>query len=424
MPTVLVVDDDVQVAGALGMLFQRLGHQVLRAESGEQAIEAYRRARPDLVLLDIMLGDMDGFDVLERLRDDEPVVIMITGHGDIELAVQAMRDGAENFLTKPVDMVHLAAAAERAFEKSRLRQMNRYLRDRRGSTRATALLGSSPAMRDLAHQIELLASSDHTHALLLGETGTGKGRVAELIHAASPRSGRAFVEVSCAGVPSAELELELFGGGAGQNGGAHRAGALEIADGGSLFLDEVSSLDLPLQGRLLRLLEGKSVRAPDDAREVACDLRIIAATARDLVAEVRSGRFREDLYYRLSVMPVHLPPLRARSREDMLDVIAREVDDLHRHLPDSPTELAEGALEHLLRHPWPGNVRELRNVLERAMLVGRGARKLGAEHLPAEVRGSGETPARHTPRSLAEVERAHIERTLRAHNANRTRSAR
>jgi DNA-binding NtrC family response regulator len=424
MATIMVVDDDVQVAGALGLLFQRLGHQVVRAGSGEEAIEVYRRVRPDLLLLDLQLGDMDGFEVLERLRDDEPVVIMFTGHGDIELAVQAMRDGAENFLTKPVDVEHLAAAAERALEKSRLRQMNRYLRDRRGNAPAAVLLGSSPAMRDLAHQIELLASSDRTHALLLGETGTGKGRVAELIHAASPRSGRPFVEVSCAGVPSAELELELFGATTGQNGGARRLAALEIADGGSLFLDEVSALDLQLQGRLLRVLEGKSVRAPDDTREIACDVRIIAATVRDLVAEVRGGRFREDLYYRLSVMPVHLPPLRARSREDMLDVIAREVDDLHRHLPDSPAELADGALDHLLRHSWPGNVRELRNVLERAMIVGRGARKLGAEHLPAEVRGTGAASTRHTPRSLAEVERSHIERTLRAHNDNRTRSAR
>jgi transcriptional regulator with PAS, ATPase and Fis domain len=186
----------------------------------------------------------------------------------------------------------------------------------------------------------------------------------------------------------------------------------------------VAALDMTMQGRLLRMLEGKTVRAPDDASEVETDARVIAATARDLVAEVRAGRFREDLYYRLSVMPVHLPPLRARSREDMLDLIARAMDELHAHLPDSPAELSDGATELLLRHAWPGNVRELRNVLERAMILSRGARRLGVEHLPPDVRGGGTVSARHTPRSLAEVERAHIERTLRANNANRTRAAR
>lgn len=423
MATVLIVDDDPSVAGALGAYFQRHGHQVVRADSGAAGIDAYLRVHPDLVLLDLRLGDMDGFEVLARLREHEPVVIMITGHGDIALAVQAMREGAENFLTKPVDMGHLAAAAERALEKSRLQQMSRYVRERRGA-RATSILGSSPAMRELAHQIEMLATSERTTVLLLGEAGTGKGRVAELIHALSPRAGRPYVEVSCAGLAGSELETELFGAPAPVNGQARRLGALEISAGGTLLLDEVASLDLGTQGRLLRLLEGKPVRAPEDAREIETDVRVIAATARDLVGEVRAGRFREDLYYRLSVMPVHLPPLRARSREDMLDLISRTVDDLHAHLPDAPAELSEGALELLLRHAWPGNIRELRNALERAMILSRGARRLGVEHLPAEVRGSGPTTARHTPRSLAEVERAHIERTLRANNANRTRAAR
>ncbi|HJU90542.1 MAG TPA: sigma 54-interacting transcriptional regulator [Gemmatimonadaceae bacterium] len=293
---------------------------------------------------------------------------------------------------------------------------------RHGVARAAELLGSSAAMRDLANQIERLAASDHTHALLLGEIGTGKGRVAEFIHTSSPRSGRAYVEVSCVGATAAELELELFGSRSDGNGEEGRRGAVEMADGGSLFLDEIASLDLHLQERLLSLIDARLRRAPDHERSVP-DVRLIAASSRDLVAEVRAGRFREDLYYRLSVMPIHLPPLRARSRADVLDLIAREMNDLHRHLPDAPGELTDDALELLMRHPWPGNARELRNVLERAMIAARGSRKLGVEHMPSELRGSA-TTMRHTPRSLAEVERAHIERTLRAHNANRTRSAR
>ncbi|HJR64501.1 MAG TPA: sigma-54 dependent transcriptional regulator [Gemmatimonadaceae bacterium] len=427
MATILVVDDDADVARVLGTFFERSGHQVIRVDSGEAAIEAFERTRPELVLLDLRLPDMEGFDVLKRIREHDPVVVMITGHGDIALAVEAMRIGAENFLTKPVDLDHLAVASERALEKARLRQMNSYLRERRGVSKMSTLLGSSPAMLELAHQIELLATSERTTVLLLGESGTGKGRVAAAIHELSPRVGRPFIEMHCAGLVGSQLDDELFGheGAVTSDARERKLGLFEVADGGSIFLDEIGELDSQLQPKMLKVLESGSFRRMGGTQEITVDVRVIAATNADLVAEVNDGRFREDLYYRLSVMPVHLPPLRARAREDVLDLVSRTLDELHTQLPGAPAELTEAALDHLLRYPWPGNVRELRNVLERAMIVGRGARRLGAEHLPAEVRrASGSGLARHTPKSLAEIERAHIERTLRAHNANRTRAAR
>jgi DNA-binding NtrC family response regulator len=423
--TIVIIDDEVELAAALGAFFERAGHQVVRTHTGDDGLEACLRVHPDLVLLDLKLPDVQGFDLLDRLHPDQRVVIMITAHGDVPLAVEAMRHGAENFLTKPVELQHLGVAAERALEKARLRELNRHLIERRGA-RTTALLGSSPPMRELAHQIELLARAERTTVLLIGESGTGKGRVAEAIHASSPRASRPFVDLSCAGLSAAALEAELFGYEAGATVAANerKLGLFEVADGGTLFLDEIGALDAAIQPKLLKVMEGKSFRRMGGTQEIAVDVRVIAATIKDLASEVVEERFREDLYYRLSVMPVHLPPLRARAREDMLDLIARSLEELHVQLPEAPVELTEGALDQLLRYSWPGNVRELRNVLERGMIMGRGARKIGTEHLPPEVRhATGAGVERHVPKSLEEVERAHIERTLRAHNDNRTRAA-
>ncbi len=426
MATILVIDDDPDLRVSLGSFFERAGHHVVRAESGEEGIEAFMRVRPDLTVLDVTLPDMDGFAVLARLRADDPVVIMITGHGDLGLAVQALRDGAENFLAKPVDLAHFAVATERALEKARLKQMNRYLRERRGGAHLGVMLGSSPAMRELADQIELSAASDRTTVLLLGESGTGKGRVAEAIHGMSPRAGAPFMDVSCAGSSAPGFEIELFGRDDldGPSTWTARPPLLEVVNGGSLFMDEIGELDPQLQPRLLKLLESRTYRRGGGSRESSTDVRVIAATTIDLVEEVNAGRFREDLYYRLSVIPVHLPPLRARARGDLLDMIGRALDELHGDLPGAPRELTDGALELLLRYRWPGNLRELRNVLERAMILGRGARRIALEHLPPEVRrASGAGVAGHVPKTLAEVERLHIEHTLRVHNQNRTRTA-
>jgi two-component system response regulator AtoC len=428
MASVLIVDDERPITDAFAAFFERHGnHTVSRAYSGEEAIAAYERSRPDLVLLDLRLPDMTGFDVYARIREYSPVVIMISGHGDVPLAVQALQSGAENFLTKPVELAHLAVAAERAFEKVRLRQLNQYLTDRRGGSSATFALGSSSVMRDLAAQVELLATSERTTVLLLGESGSGKGRIAEVIHAHSSRRNEPFIEVNCAALTPDRLEIALFGQEPGPvpNGTEPHIGLFEVASGGSLFLDEIGEIGTHLQARLLRLFESKRFRRVGGTREITSDVRIIAATNRDLVNEVNEGRFREDLYYRLSVMPLYLPPLRARSREDLVELMARIVDDLRPHLPAPPVTISDDALSRLLRHAWPGNIRELRNVLERAMIVGRGAERIEVQHLPADVRDPSRVLTEsHVPRTLADIERTHIERTLRANAGNRTHAAR
>ena len=427
MSSVLIVDDERPVTDAFAAFFERGNHAVSCAYTGAEAIAAYEASRPDLVLLDLRLPDMTGFDVYARIREHAPVVIMISGHGDVPLAVQALQSGAENFLTKPVELAHLAVAAERAFEKVRLRQLNQYLSDRRGGVGASFALGSSSVMRDLASQVELLAASERTTVLLLGESGSGKGRVAELIHMHSPRHAAPFVEVNCAAMTPDALEVALFGQDGGTTNGVREphVGLFEVAMGGSLFLDEIGELSSHLQARLLRVFEGKGFRRVGGTREISTDVRVIAATNRDLVTEVNEGRFREDLYYRLSVMPLYLPPLRARSREDLVELIGRIVDDLRPHLPAAPTAISEDALDRLLRHPWPGNIRELRNVLERTMIVGRGSERIEVRHLPSDVRDASALVAEpHIPRTLEDVERSHIDRTLRAHASNRTHAAR
>ena len=428
MAIILIIDDEPDITSTLARFFERSRHEVLVAHSAEEGLASYKRAHPDLVLLDLHLPDASGLDVLATLRAEEAVVIMITGQGDIEVAVESMRAGAENFLAKPVELAHLGAAADRALEKAKLREMNRFLTSRRSETTAGgALLGVSPAMTDVANQISLLARSDKTTALLLGESGTGKGRVAELIHAQSPRATRPFVEVNCASLGSTMLDSELFGHEKEALGDARerKIGLVEIANGGSLFLDEIADLDPTLQPKLLRVLEGKSFRRLGGTEEVRVELRLIAATSKDLVNEVTAGRFREDLYYRLSVMPITLPPLRARAREDMVQLIGAVLDELHPQLGEAPERVSDAALERLLKYAWPGNIRELRNVLERAMIMGRGAPEVLPVHLPSEVRdASGASVDHYVPKSLEEVERVHMERTLRAHSGNRTRAAR
>lgn len=422
MAHILLIDDEPAITAALSAYFRRAGHTVTRAHSGTEGAERFRALRPDLVILDLRIPDMSGFEVMERIADLDPVVIILTAHADVALAVEAMQKGAENFLTKPVDLAHLTAVVERALEKVRLRQLNALLTNRRDSHGLARLLGTSPVMTELARQVELLASSDRTTALLLGESGTGKGRLAEAMHAASPRAAHAFMVVNCAtftGRTPEALSSELFGSSEG------RSGVFSMASGGTVLLEEVAELPHELQPQLLGVLDDGRIRRPGSPDEVTTDVRVIAASSRDIVAEVNAGRFREDLYYRLSVMPVHLPPLRARAREDIVAMVGMLLDDLRGELPDAPAVLDDDALEVMLRYPWPGNIRELRNALERAMLLARGTDRVQRVHLPRDVQGGrGPVPEPHIPRTLAEVERAHIQRTLQAHRLNRTHAAR
>ena len=423
--TLLLVDDDASVLRAIGEYFERTGYEVWRESTGEQAVDTFQRVRPDVVLLDLHLPDSNGLVVLERLRRDGAAVILLTGQGDIQTAVRAMQLGAENFLTKPVDMTHLAAAIARLTEKVRLTRQNARLRARDHEEEGVGSLGVSPGMQDLARHVELLAASERSTVLLQGESGTGKGWVARVIHNLSPRSDGPFIEVNCAGLSATFLDSELFGHekGAFTDAKERKVGLFELADRGTIFLDEIGELALELQPKLLKVLETKTFRRLGGTRELTVDARLVTATNRDLVHEVQEGRFREDLFYRLNVMPLILPPVRERSREDRLDLITRILSDLKAQLPGCPAECSSEVLDRLLSAAWPGNVREMRNVLERSMILARGQQTIGIEHLPPDLRQRSATDRRYQAQSLSEVERQHIERTLRHHGGNRTRAA-
>jgi len=428
--TLLLVDDDASVLRAIGDYFERLGYEVMREATGDAGVETFTRVRPDVVILDLNLPDASGLVVLERLRRENGAVILLTGQGDIETAVRAMQLGAENFLTKPVDMVHLAAATARVVEKVRLSRQNAMLRSRDHESEGLGSLGVSPAMREMARQVELLAASERSTVLLQGESGTGKGWVARVIHHLSPRAQGPFVEVNCGGLSATFLDSEMFGHekGAYTDAKERKLGLFELADKGTILLDEIGELAPELQPKLLKVLETKKFRRLGGTRELTVDVRLVAATNRDLVTEVEAGRFREDLYYRLNVMPLTMPPVRERSREDRLALLTRLLGDLKPQLPGCPAECASDAIDRLVAAPWPGNVREMRNVLERAMILARGQPAIGIEHLPADLRqrggkGDGAGDKRYQAQSLADVERQQIERSLRHHDGNRTRAA-
>ena len=404
--TILLVDDDASAVRAIGEYFERIGYEVWREDTGERAVETFLRVRPDVVLLDLHLPDSSGLVVLERLHREGGAVILLTEQGDIDTAVKAMQLGAENFLTKPVDITHLAAAVARVAEKARLSRQNARLRALDHESEGVSSLGVSPAMRELGRQIELLAADECSTVLLQGESGTGKGWVARIIHNLSPRADGPFVEVNCAGLSPKVLHSEF-----------------ELADKGTIFLDEIGGLAPELQPKLLQLLETKRFRRLGGTRELTVDVRLIAATNRDLVREVAAGRFREDLYDRLNVMPLTLPPVRARSREDRLDLVTRILADLKTQLPGCPSACSTDVLDRLLSAAWPGNVREMRNVIERSMILGRGQPTIGVEQLPPDLRQRAVADRRYQAQLLSEVERQHIERTLRHHSGNRTRAA-
>jgi DNA-binding NtrC family response regulator len=404
--SVLLIDDDVDVLRGIGNYFERLGYEVTRELSGEAGLATFDRLRPDVVILDLRLPGMDGMEVLEHLRQRDAAVVLLTGHSDVPTAVRAMQLGAENFLTKPVDMAHLAAATARVADKVRLRRVNEALLGQTAAGPGLDSLGTSSAMQEFAHQVALLAQSDRTTVLLTGESGTGKGWVARMIHDLSPRAKAPFVEVNCAGLNATFLDSELFGHekGAFTDAKDRKQGLFEIADHGTIFLDEIGDLAPELQPKLLKVLETKTFRRLGGTREITVDVRLITATNKNLQHEVETGQFREDLYYRLSVMPLQLPAVRDRSREDRLALITRLMNDLRAELPEAPSSFSSEVVERLLAYGWPGNVREMRNVLERAMILGRGQTAISVEHLPGEFRARpGIGDRRHTPLSLDDL---------------------
>ncbi len=426
---VLVVDDEPLLREFLEETFRRAGHVVDTAGAAAEALRRIALDPPDLVLLDIRLPGKDGLALLPEVRRLCPAapVIMMTGHGTLEAAVEAMRHGAFDFLTKPFSAETVELAAGRALAVGALRRENAELRRRLADREALAsMIGRSRPMEDLRSAIRMVAPARST-VLITGESGTGKELVARAVHEISPRSDAPFVKLNCAAVPSGLLESELFGHERGAFTGAvgRTRGKFEQADGGTLLLDEISEMETALQPKLLRALQEREFYRVGGGAPVTVDVRVIATTNTDLTARVREGTFREDLYYRLQVVPLHVPPLRAR-RDDITLLAHHFLSLFSAENGRERLRIGASAAQALLRYPWPGNVRELRNAIERAVILCPGE-ELRPEHLALqsdEFVPDGETRSGAGGDTLAERERAWILEILDREHGNRTAAAR
>ena len=420
---ILIVDDQPSVRFGLRNLLEAEGWRAFEAENGQQALSIITEQSPQLILLDLRLPDTSGLDLLPRIRaiDDEVPIIILTAHGTIEAAISALKSGAENFLTKPFDPDSLLILINRMLEQSRVRRERFLLGLAREQVAAEYFPGQSETIRRIHATVERLASSDTT-VLLQGETGTGKGMVANLIHRLSERSDKPFVAINCAGLSRELLESELFGHEKGAFTGAvsTKSGLFELAHQGTIFFDEIAEMEPAIQARLLNVLEQKRFRRVGGVQEKEVAVRIIAATNRHLQSEVRSGRFREDLFYRLSVMPITLPPLRER-REDILPLAAHFIAHFNQKLNRRIEGLTARAEALLVAYQWPGNIRELRNIIERAMILCSGDR-IHASDLPFGS-ATAQSESRDEFLSLEELERLHIERVFAATGKNLSRTA-
>jgi two-component system, NtrC family, nitrogen regulation response regulator NtrX len=371
MARILVVDDEEGIRKILRQVLEYEGHEVRAAGGGGEAIRMYTETRPDLVFMDVKMARMDGLEALDRIREHDPsaLVVMISGHGNIETAVEATRRGAYDFLEKPLDTDRLLVTIRNALQQRGLVEENARLRGEVESR--YEIVGGSFAIRSLLDRIEKVAPTD-ARVLITGENGTGKELVARAIHRLSHRAEQAFVEVNCAAIPSELIESELFGHMKGSFTGAHadRAGKFEQADHGTLFLDEVGDMSLAAQAKVLRALQEGIVTRVGGERAIRVDVRIIAATNKHPEDEIAAGRFREDLYHRLNVVPIHVPPLRER-REDIPMLVHHFADKAvgEQRLPRRG--FTPEALGVLARLDWSGNVRELRNTVERLLILGR-----------------------------------------------------
>ncbi len=425
--TVVFIEDDQEIRRPLTTLLQRSGLEVYPTATGQEGITAFEDLSPDAVLLDLNLPDISGFEVLEQITHRGGTVIMLTGQGDVETAVRAIQLGAENFLTKPVDTTHLVAVLARAIEKSRLRRETARLRTSEMAGPDLEALGTSPQAQQIQEQIRLLAENDRSVVLLTGESGTGKGHVARLIHELSPRNRSPFVQVNCAGLSSPLLESELFGHekGAFTDAKERKLGLFESAQAGTVFLDEVGELSPQLQPKLLHVLEERTFRRVGGTKEIPVEARVLAASNRNLGEDVENGRFREDLFYRLSVFPLALPPLRERSRDDLLVLLRTLLTGLSPRTGHGSKKIDPEVTDRLLNYPWPGNVREMRNVLERALILSARSETVTLEHIPGDFKEqkSPRTDMNLRGRSMRDVERQHIAQTLRAQQGNRSRTA-
>lgn len=427
MHNVLIVDDEAAIRESLQGVLEDEGYKTAVVGSGEACLDELRRKSYDVVLLDIWLPGMDGLEVLPKVReaDNAPEVLIISGHGTIETAVRATKLGAFDFLEKPLSAERTLILVKNAIEAKKLRQENRDLKKQLAPR--SVIVGDSIPMKALRQQIQLMGPTNG-RVLIFGESGTGKELVARAIHAQSPRKDEMFVEVNCAAIPEDLIESELFGHRRGSFPGAvsDKDGKFLKADGGTLFLDEVGDMSLKTQSKVLRTLDEQSIAAVGSDEPVRVDVRVIASTNKDLEEEISRGNFREDLFYRLNVIPFSVPPLRER-KEDIPLLARFFLKELSSQYGRRPREITDDAIDTLMRYSWPGNVRELRNVIERIVIMNPTTIRFERKHLPPLVyrngsrRTSGEFMTLHQAR--AAYERDYILKKLDDNHGNISRTA-
>jgi two-component system nitrogen regulation response regulator NtrX len=427
----LVVDDEKGIREALVQVFEYEGHDVRSAEDGPDAILAAAAFHPDVIFLDVKMPGMDGLDVLERLRTESPgsLVVMISGHGTIDTAVEATRRGAYEFLEKPLDTDRLLVTVERALE---LKGLTESIADLKSQVESRyEIVGTSYQVRQVLERVEKVAPTE-ARVLVTGENGTGKELVARAIHRLSSRAEQAFVEVNCAAIPSELIESALFGHMKGSFTGAvaDRTGKFEQADGGTIFLDEIGDMSLEAQAKVLRVLEQGVLTRVGGSKQIVVDVRVIAATNKDLEQEIEDGAFREDLFYRLNVVPIRIPPLRER-RDDIPMLVGHFCEKMANGRGVLTKHFSEAAVERLQALSWPGNVRELRNTVERLLILS-GSHEVGPDDVdllaPGREGGSamgGEILGLETFAAFKEsAERAYIVQKLRENDWNVAETAR
>lgn len=366
---VLIVDDEEGIRESLTGIFEDEGYTVLAVSSGEEALKILKEQSPDLILLDVWLPGIDGIQTLKDIKNLKPElpVIMISGHANIELAVNATRMGAYDFLEKPLSLEKVLLVSKRALEKRTLEMENKSLRQ--NLVKKWRLIGDSQKIKQLTEQIQMAAKSN-SRVLILGESGVGKELIAHILHEYSSRSDKPFIEMNCAAIPQELIESELFGHEKGSFTGAfeRKKGKFELADEGTLFLDEIGDMSLSTQSKVLRVIETQEFQRVGGSRNIKVDVRIVAATNKDLIEEVKKGNFREDLLYRLNVIPIEVPPLRER-KQDVQALVEYFIEYFAEEYGQKPKKITADGLKILEVYDWPGNIRELRNVIERLVIM-------------------------------------------------------
>jgi DNA-binding NtrC family response regulator len=410
---ILVIDDEAGVRFGIRDFLEQHGYEIEEAESCQDAQHLFRISRPDIVIADYMLPDGTALDLLPRLReiDSQIPLLVLTAHGSIDLAVRAIKEGAEQFLTKPLELPTLLVILQRLLQKQRNHKKQLASKSRQVRQAIDPFIGTSPAIRALADQAKKILSTE-SPVLILGETGTGKGVLARWLHENSPRADEPFVDLNCAGLSRELLETELFGHekGAFTSATASKQGLFEVAHRGTIFLDEVGDVDLQIQPKLLKVLEEKRFRRLGDVRDRQVDVRLIAATHQDLGQLVREKKFRDDLYFRISTIPLSFPSLRERV-EDIPTMAQYLLDKVSADLGRVELRLDQGCIQALQAYSWPGNIRELRNVIERAVLLSD-QKQITLNDLHFDGHAQVGTPFLDSRLTLLELEKQHIERVL------------